>query len=57
MSATIVTVMCPNLSCRSLLRVPEKVRGRKVRCGECGTVFTVPAKAQPTTSGKPAKKG
>ena len=39
-----VTVMCPNLGCRTFLRVPESVRGKKVRCGVCGLVFAVPGK-------------
>ena len=38
-----VTVICPNLPCRSMLQVPEGVRGRKVRCGRCGKNFIVPA--------------
>jgi transcription elongation factor Elf1 len=38
-----ITIMCPSLSCRCLLRVPDKVRGKKVRCGQCGIVFSVPA--------------
>jgi len=54
-----VNIMCPNLACRSLLRVPDNVRGKRIRCGECGTVFTVPEQsrgAQPTkTTAKPAK--
>jgi hypothetical protein len=37
-----ITIMCPSLSCRCLLRVPERVRGKKVRCGQCGMVFSVP---------------
>lgn len=40
-----ITIMCPSLSCRCLLRVPDQVRGKKVRCGQCGIVFGVPAKA------------
>ncbi len=48
-----VIVMCPNLSCRTALRLPENVRGKKVRCGECGTVFTVPDKPKPA---KPSRR-
>lgn len=38
-----ITLICPNLLCRSILQVPESVRGRKVRCGKCGRHFLVPA--------------
>jgi hypothetical protein len=54
-----ITIMCPNLSCRCVLRVPEKVRGKKVRCGQCGTVFGVPATSSPkapVSEAQPAKK-
>jgi hypothetical protein len=37
-----VTVICPNLRCRSVLQVPDNVRGKKVRCGKCGKNFIVP---------------
>ncbi len=38
-----VTILCPNLTCRSVLQVPDKARGKKVRCGRCGLTFSVPA--------------
>lgn len=37
-----VTLFCPNLKCRSILQVPDNTRGKKVRCGQCGTTFFVP---------------
>jgi len=37
-----VTLMCPNLICRKILAVPEGMRGKRVRCGYCGTTFAVP---------------
>jgi len=43
MSITI-TVLCPKLSCRAILRVPENARGERVRCSGCGTAFLVPQK-------------
>ena len=52
MAAT-VTIMCPNLTCRSVLRVPDKVRGKIVRCGECGMTFTVPQRQEPPTASPP----
>jgi predicted Zn finger-like uncharacterized protein len=38
-----VTLLCPNLRCRAVLQVPDQVRGKTVRCGHCGTVFSVPS--------------
>lgn len=46
-----VTVLCPRLTCRVALRVPDSVRGQRVRCGECGTTFMVP----PATGAAPKK--
>lgn len=37
-----VTLICPRLTCRALLCVPEKVRGKRVRCTKCGTTLIVP---------------
>lgn len=42
-----ITLICPNLRCRCLLQVPEKIRGSKVRCGRCGKNFIVPAAPPP----------
>jgi hypothetical protein len=41
-SPSTITVICPRLSCRAILRVPASVRGKRVRCGECGTAFLIP---------------
>jgi len=37
-----VIVLCPNLTCRKVLSVPDETRGQKVRCKYCGTTFRVP---------------
>lgn len=37
-----IALMCPNLQCRALLRVPESARGKRVRCPECGGILIVP---------------
>jgi len=37
-----ITLLCPNLQCRAALQVAEKMRGKKVRCAQCGTAFLVP---------------
>jgi len=42
-----ITLLCPKLTCRAVLRVPESVRGKKVRCPECGATFMVPAQDKP----------
>ena len=42
-----VTILCPKLTCRAVLRVPDEVRGQRIRCGECGTAFAVPQVAKP----------
>ena len=42
-----LTIICPNLRCRSVLQVPDEVRGQKVRCGKCGKNFIVPPQAMP----------
>jgi hypothetical protein len=47
-----VTLLCPRLSCRAVLRVPDAVRGKRVRCCECGMTFFVPAAGKPEPAGK-----
>jgi hypothetical protein len=37
-----VQMLCPNLSCRKVLGVPEEVRGKVVKCQHCATLFKVP---------------
>lgn len=49
----VVTLFCPNLKCRSILQVPENTRTKKVRCGQCGTTFIVPAKREPAEATTP----
>ena len=41
----VLTIICPNLRCRSVLQVPDGIRGQKVRCGKCGKNFLVPLAA------------
>lgn len=36
-------VMCPNLTCRKILAVPQSARGKTVRCRGCGTNIRVPS--------------
>ena len=54
-----ITVLCPNLSCKTVLHVPEKMRGQMIRCGKCGTYLMVPQErtgASATGSGKTEQK-
>ena len=41
-------VMCPNLSCRKILSVPDDTRGKVVKCQHCQTLLKVP-EAKPRT--------
>lgn len=47
-----VRIMCPNLSCRKLLAVPESARSKTVRCKACHTAIRVP-EAQPAQPAQP----
>lgn len=40
---TMVRIMCPNLTCRKVLSIPEVARGKTVRCKACGTNIRIPA--------------
>ncbi len=50
-----VMLMCPNLKCRKVLRVPEGCRGKFVRCQFCSTTFKVPL-ARPASEPSGEKK-
>lgn len=41
-----VMMLCPNLRCRKVLRVPESCRGKQVRCQFCSLTFGVPMASQ-----------
>lgn len=47
-----VRIMCPNLTCRKVLSIPEVARGRTVRCKNCGTNIRIPT-VKPTPAPKP----
>jgi len=53
-----VQIICPNLSCRKILSVPEEVRGKQVKCQHCETTFRVPEvrKAPVAVAATAAKK-
>lgn len=51
-----ITIICPKLTCRAVLRVPDNVRGKRVRCSECGLAFLVPNNAAgPSAIAAPGK--
>ncbi len=52
-------LICPNLRCRKILKVPDEVRGKVVRCQYCQTMLRVPparreSLAPPTDAFRPA---
>ena len=47
MSNSLVRMICPNLSCRKVLSVPQSARGKSVRCRHCGMRIQVPASQAP----------
>lgn len=52
-----ITLLCPRLTCRAVLKVPDHVRGKRVRCGECGITLVVPGgQGEAPAKGTPAKR-
>lgn len=52
--ADTVQIMCPNLTCKKLLAVPQSARGKTVRCKSCQTAIRVPAGPNGSSSKKSA---
>lgn len=50
MSDETLRIMCPKLTCRRMLSVPESARGRVVRCRNCGTNIRVPERSDSHTN-------
>ena len=42
MSDENIRIMCPSLTCRKILAVPQTSRGKNVRCKNCGATIRVP---------------
>ena len=38
----VIRIMCPNLVCQRVLSVPDRARGKLVRCGGCGVNIRIP---------------
>jgi len=52
-----VMMICPNLKCRKVLKVPGQFRGQHVKCHYCQITFEVPAKTGITSpAGPPTPK-
>ncbi len=52
-----VKIMCPNLTCRKVLSIPDLARGKTVRCKSCGTNIRVPSNkpsAAPSNTDSPS---
>jgi ribosomal protein S27E len=45
----VIRILCPNLSCRSVLAVPDNARGKVVKCRTCGIKVRVPGGGEATT--------
>ncbi|MFO0858263.1 MAG: hypothetical protein U0640_13015 [Phycisphaerales bacterium] len=56
MSQQQVRIMCPNLTCRRVLAVPESLRGKTVRCKNCSTNIKVPTKTAAADKPDASKK-
>ncbi len=48
-------LMCPNITCRKILSIPESARGKVVRCSHCQTSLRVPD-GKPVTHANEKKK-
>jgi len=46
-------IMCPNLTCRKVLSIPETARGKTVRCKSCGTSIRIPSSKPTKPAGQP----
>ncbi len=58
MSDQVIRLICPNLTCRTILSVPAAARGKDVRCRACGTKLRIPqAKSAPTSGSDEAVAG
>ncbi len=42
MSGNVIRLICPNLTCRTILSVPAAARGKDVRCRACGSKLRIP---------------
>jgi len=52
-----VRIMCPNLTCRKVLSIPDMARGKTVRCKSCGTNIRVPTQKSTPAPSKPDPSG
>ena len=45
-NSAVIQIMCPKLTCRRILAVPARARGKLVRCRGCGSTIRVPQSKQ-----------
>lgn len=48
-----IRIMCPSLTCRKILAVPNTARGKTVRCKNCGTNIRIPMPAAKSQAAPP----
>lgn len=41
-SKDVIRIMCPNLTCKKVLAVPQAARGKTIRCRSCSMNIKVP---------------
>jgi len=46
-----IRIMCPNLTCRKVLAVPQAARGKTIRCRSCSTNIKVPIDTSGSNAG------
>jgi hypothetical protein len=57
MGTDVVRLICPNLKCRAILCAPARVRGKTVRCRQCGMRVKVPLPAAAPAPAPAAEAG
>ncbi|MFN9993759.1 MAG: hypothetical protein ACK54H_10465 [Phycisphaerales bacterium] len=53
-SKDVIRIMCPNLTCKKVLAVPQAARGKTIRCRSCSMNIKVPEQAAVKTDTKAA---
>jgi hypothetical protein len=46
-SKDVIRIMCPNLTCKKVLAVPQAARGKTIRCRSCSMNIKVPELSSP----------
>lgn len=48
----VIRIMCPNLTCKKVLAVPQAARGKTIRCRSCSMNIRVPEQQAPRNEAK-----